>query len=84
LDLGATYYVYNNKSRFTNFRLAIEDDELYANKSVISIKGFNIVLVIVTTSELKQYTLYLYNMVLILLFYTSVALLRLFIAQGVY
>jgi hypothetical protein len=53
LDLGATCYVYNNKLRFTNFRLAIEDDELYINKSIIFIKGFNIVLVIVTTLELK-------------------------------
>jgi hypothetical protein len=75
LDLRATYYVYNNKLRFINFRLAIEDNELYTNKSVILIKGFSTVLVIITTLELKQYTLYLYNIVLILLFYTSVALL---------
>jgi hypothetical protein len=75
LDLGATYYVCNNKLRFTNFRLAIEDNKLYISKSVILIKGFSIVLVIVTTLELKQYTLYLHNIVLILLFYISVALL---------
>jgi hypothetical protein len=75
LDLGATYYVYNNKLRFTNFRLAIEDNKLYISKSVILIKGFGTVLVIVTTLELKQYTLYLYNIVLILLFYISIALL---------
>jgi hypothetical protein len=80
LDSGATYYVYNNKSRFTNFRLAIEDNKLYTSESVIPIKGFSTILVIVTTSEPKQYTLYLHNIVLILLFYTSVALLRLFIA----
>jgi hypothetical protein len=75
LDLGATYYICNNKLRFTNFRFAIEDNELYTNKSVIPIKGFSIILVIVTTLEPKQYTLYLYNMVLILLFYISIALL---------
>jgi hypothetical protein len=75
LDLEATYYIYNNKSRFTNFRLAIKDNELYTNKSVILIKGFGIVLVIVTTLKLKQYTLYLYNIVLILLFYINIALL---------
>jgi hypothetical protein len=75
LDLKATYYVYNDKLRFINFRLAIKDNELYINKSIISIKGFNTILVIVTTLELKQYTLYLYNMVLILLFYISIALL---------
>jgi hypothetical protein len=80
LDLGATYYVCNDKSRFTNFKLAIKDNELYTSKSVIPIKGFSTILVIVTTLELKQYTLYLHNVVLILLFYTSVALLRLFIA----
>jgi hypothetical protein len=79
LDLEATYYVYNNKSRFTNFRLAIKDNELYTNKSIILIKGFNTILVTITTLKLKQYTLYLHNIVLILLFYTSVALLRLFI-----
>jgi hypothetical protein len=75
LDLRATYYIYNNKLRFINFRLAIKDNELYINKSIIFIKGFSTVLVIVTTLELKQYTLYLYNIVLILLFYTNVALL---------
>jgi hypothetical protein len=75
LDLGITYYVYNNKSRFTNFRLAIKDNKLYISKSVILIKGFGIVLVIVITLKPKQYTLYLYNIVLILLFYISIALL---------
>jgi hypothetical protein len=75
LNLRATYYVYNNKSRFINFRLAIKDNKLYINKSVILIKGFSTVLVIVTTLKLKQYTLYLYNIVLILLFYISIALL---------
>jgi hypothetical protein len=75
LDLRATYYIYNNKLRFTNFRLAIEDNKLYTSKSVIPIKGFSTILIIVTTLELKQYTLYLYNIVLILLFHTSIALL---------
>ena len=75
MDLKATYYIYNNKSRFINFRLAIKDNELYTNKSIISIKGFNTVLVIVTTLEPKQYILYLYNIVLILLFYINIALL---------
>jgi hypothetical protein len=75
LDLRATYYIYNNKLRFTNFRLVIEDNKLYINKSVILIKGFNTILVIVITLELKQYTLYLYNIVIILLFYISIALL---------
>jgi hypothetical protein len=75
LDLGATYYVCNNKLRFTNFRFTIKDNKLYINKSIILIKGFNTILVIVTTLKLKQYTLYLHNIVLILLFYTSIALL---------
>jgi hypothetical protein len=75
LNLKVTYYVCNDKSRFTNFRLAIKDNELYTSESVISIKGFNTILVIITTLELKQYTLYLHNIVLILLFYISVALL---------
>jgi hypothetical protein len=75
LNLGATYYIYNNRLRFTNFKLAIKDNELYINKSIIFIKGFSTILVIVTTLELKQYTLYLYNIVLILLFYISIALL---------
>jgi membrane protein YdbS with pleckstrin-like domain len=75
LDLVVTCYVYNNKLRFTNFRLAIEDNELYINKSIILIKEFSTVLVIVTTLKPKQYTLYLYNIVLILLFYINIALL---------
>jgi hypothetical protein len=75
LDLRVTYYICNNKLRFTNFRLVIKDNKLYINKSVIFIKGFSTVLVIVTTLELKQYTLYLYNIILILLFYINVALL---------
>ena len=61
------------------------DDVLYAGESVIPIKGFGTVLVIVTTTEEPtQYTLYLHNMVLILLFYISIASLRLFMAKGVY
>jgi hypothetical protein len=75
LDLRATYYVCNNKLRFINFKLTIKDNKLYINKSVILIKGFNTILVIVTIIEPKQYTLYLHNIVLILLFYTSIALL---------
>jgi hypothetical protein len=75
LDLKAIYYVYNNKLRFTNFKLTIKDNKLYINKSIIFIKGFNTILVIVTTLKPKQYTLYLYNIVLILLFYTNIALL---------
>jgi hypothetical protein len=74
LDSGATCHVYNDKSRFTDFRLPIDDNVLYAGESVIPIKGFGTVSVIVTTlEEPKQYTVYLHNMVLILLFYTSVA-----------
>jgi hypothetical protein len=73
LDSKATCYVYNNKSRFIDFRLSIDDNVLYTSKSIIPIKGFRTVLVIVTTlEEPKQYTIYLYNIVLILLFYISV------------
>jgi hypothetical protein len=49
LDFGATCYVCNNKSRFIDFRLPIEDDILYTSESVIPIKGFGTILVIVTT-----------------------------------
>jgi len=74
LDSKAIYYIYNNKLRFINFRLPINNNILYINKSVIFIKGFKTVLVIVTTlEEPKQYIVYLYNIVLILLFYISVA-----------
>jgi hypothetical protein len=51
LDFGATYYVYNDKSRFIDFRLPMDDDVLYTSESIIPIKGFEIVLVIVTTLE---------------------------------
>jgi hypothetical protein len=74
LDFGATCYVYNDKLRFIDFRLPTDDNVLYTGESVIPIKGFGTVLVIVTTlKELKQYTVYLYNVVLISLFYISVA-----------
>jgi hypothetical protein len=74
LDFKATYYVYNDKLRFIDFKLPIDDDVLYTSESVIPIKGFGTILIIVTTlKEPKQYTIYLYNMVLILLFYISVA-----------
>ena len=53
MDLGAICYIYNDKSRFTNFKLIIKDNELYTNKSVIFIKGFNTILVIVTILKLK-------------------------------
>jgi hypothetical protein len=49
LDFEATYYVYNNKSRFIDFKLPINDNVLYTNKSVILIKGFGTILIIVTT-----------------------------------
>jgi hypothetical protein len=85
LDFGATCHICNNKSRFIDFRLPIDDNVLYAGESVIPIKGFGTVLVIVTTlEEPKQYTVYLHNMVLILSFHISIASLRLFIAKGVY
>ena len=76
LDFRATYYIYNNKSRFIDFKLPINDNVLYINKSIIPIKGFGTILVIVTTlKEPKQYTVYLHNVVLILLFHISVAFL---------
>jgi hypothetical protein len=76
LDLKAIYYIYNNKSKFINLRLTIKDNVLYTNKSIIFIKGFNTILVIVTTlKELKQYTFNLHNIVLILTFYISIAFL---------
>jgi hypothetical protein len=49
LDSRATYYVYNNKLRFIDFKLLINNDILYTNKSVIPIKGFGTILIIVTT-----------------------------------
>ena len=49
-----TYYIYNNKSRFIDFKLLINDNILYINKSVIPIKGFGTILVIVIIlKELK-------------------------------
>jgi hypothetical protein len=51
LDFKAIYHIYNNKSRFIDFRLPIDNNILYTSKSVIPIKGFGTVLVIVTTSE---------------------------------
>jgi hypothetical protein len=51
LDSGATCYVCNDKSRFIDFRLPMDDDVLYAGESVILIEGFRTILVIVTTLE---------------------------------
>ena len=74
MDFGATYYIYNNKLRFIDFRLLTDNSVLYASESVILIKGFRTILIIITTlKEPKQYIIYLYNIVLILLFYISVA-----------
>jgi len=57
-----------------DFRLPIDNDVLYTSESVILIKGFGTILVIVTTlEEPKQYTIYLHNVVLISLFYISIA-----------
>jgi hypothetical protein len=49
LDFKATYYVYNDKLRFIDFKLPIDDDVLYTSESVIPIKGFGTILIIVTT-----------------------------------
>ena len=76
LDFKATCYIYNNKLRFIDFRLPIDDNVLYISKSIILIKGFETVLVIVTIlEEPKQYIIYLYNVVLISLFYISITFL---------
>ena len=74
LNSKATYYVYNNKSKFIDLWITLNNDVLYIKKSIIFIKSFGIII-----KELKQYTLYLYNIVLILLFYINITLLRLFI-----
>jgi len=85
LDSRATCHVYNDKSRFTDLWIASEDDVLYTRESIISIEGFGtIIITVTTTEEPKQYTLYLHNVVLISSFHTSIASLRLFIAQGVH
>ena len=71
-----TYYIYNNKSKFINFKIIINNNVLYIKKSIIFIKSFNTVLItIIIIKELKQYILYLYNVVLILLFYINIVLL---------
>ena len=85
MDFEATYHIYNNKSRFIDFRLSTDDDVLYTRESIILIEGFGTMAVTVTTiEEPTQYTPYLYNVVLISSFYTSIASLRLFIAQRVH
>jgi len=85
LDSRATCYIYNNKSKFTNLRITSDDDVLYTRESIILIEGFGTMAVTVTTiEEPTQYTPYLYNVVLISSFYTSIASLRLFIAQRVH
>ena len=54
LDSKATYYVYNDKSKFINLWIALNDDVLYIKKSIIFIKSFNIVLItIIIIKELK-------------------------------
>ena len=74
LDSKATYYVYNNKSKFIDLWITLNNDVLYIKKSIIFIKSFGIIIIIVIIiKELKQYTLYLYNVVLILLFYINIA-----------
>jgi hypothetical protein len=49
LDSRATCHVYNDKSRFTDFRIALNDDVLYVKESVILIEGFSTISIIVTT-----------------------------------
>ena len=51
LDFRATYYIYNNKSRFIDFRLLINNNVLYTSENIIPIKGFKTILIIVTTLE---------------------------------
>jgi len=47
LDLRATCHVYNDKSRFTDLWIALNDDVLYIKESIILIKGFNTIIIIV-------------------------------------
>jgi hypothetical protein len=78
LDSKAIYYVYNNKLRFIDFRLPTDDNVLYASKSVIPIKRFGIILVIVTTlEELKQYiVIILYKYCFFIIIYGKRSLLE--------
>ena len=49
LDSGATLHVFNDRTRFKDFRQAKEEDEIIAGNSVIPIEGFGTVEITVRT-----------------------------------
>jgi hypothetical protein len=79
LDLGVTNHVYNKRERFSKFRKAYSDNTIYAGDSIVPIKGWGSVRIIVKTLTLLKYRiLNLYNIAYIPFFNTNiVALYRL-------
>jgi hypothetical protein len=57
LDSGATVHVFNDCTRFTDFREAEKDDVLLAGKSVIRIQGFRTIEITVSWAKDKYRTI---------------------------
>jgi hypothetical protein len=79
LDLGTTDYVYNKRERFSEFRKAYPDDTIYAGDSIVLIKGWGSIRIVVKTLTLLKYRILdLYDIAYILSFNINiVALYRL-------
>ena len=87
LDSGATLHVFNDRTRFTDFRQAKEEDEIIAGNSVIPIEGFGTVEITVRTETKSgpiERRIQLTDTAYVPEFHTNVASLRKFIAKGVH
>ena len=83
LNSGASLHVCNNWSYFQIFNLVTKESFVYVGNTVIPIKGFRYVTVIIQTlTRLRK--IKLLDIAYIPLFYTTVALLEKFVFKNVY
>jgi len=84
LDSGATVHVCNDRTRFFDYRLAEDDDVLYAGDSIIPITGLGKINCTVTCSDNTKRKITLHEVVYIPSFHCSVASLRKFLKANVH
>jgi len=77
-------YIYNNYTRFFNYRLIKDNDVLYTGDSIITITSIRKIHCTVTCPSNRKRQITLYKVVYIPLFYYSIALLQRFLKANMY
>ncbi|KAI9860281.1 MAG: hypothetical protein M1813_006170 [Trichoglossum hirsutum] len=83
LDSGATIHICNDRARFQTFRLAIEEEFLYAEATIVLIEGYSNVTFTAATPN-SPMKVGLVDTAYVPAFYTTVASLNKFVNKGVH